>query len=343
MVDIFDADQARSVARPRRHARHAAVVLAVLGGLAGTAGAAESILFIGNSFTYGALASVQNFRTNTVTDLRGTNIGGVPALFKAFTQEAGLEYDVFLETQPGSNLDYHYNNQLPLIDRAWDKVVMHGQSNLDFAAPNNPAKISTYTGLLGNVFQARNPDVDVSLTATWSRADLTYQTPSPWLGKDITAMGNDVYAGYLVAAANNPTIVDRVNPVGLAWNRAFEAGVADTNPYDGILPGQINLWASDAYHASNHGYYLHALTVFGMVTGIDPRTLGGQESAAMELGFSAAETYALQSIAHEAIAAAVPEPSSWAMMGLGAGLLLWRLRRVRLGIGAPAEARAAEA
>lgn len=332
MVDIFDAAPGRSVALPRRPgrpARHAAVVLAMLGGLAGAA-QAESILFIGNSFTYGALASVQNFRTDTVTDLRGTNIGGVPALFKAFTQEAGLDYDVFLETEPGSNLDFHYDNELPLIDRAWDKVVMHGQSNLDFAAPNNPAKISTYTGLLGDVFQARNPDVDISLTATWSRADLTYQTPSPWLGQDITAMGNDVYAGYKVAAANNPTIVDRVNPVGLAWNRAFEAGVADTNPYDGILPGQINLWAGDSYHASNHGYYLHALTVFGMVTGIDPRTLGGQEGAAMELGFSAAETYALQSIAHEAIvAAAVPEPGTWAMMGLGAGLLMWRLRRER--------------
>lgn len=44
---------------------------------------------------------------------------------------------------------------------------------------------------------------------------------------------------------------------------------------------------------------------------------------------SAAETYALQSIAHEAIAAAVPEPGTWALMGLGAGLLAWRLRRER--------------
>jgi hypothetical protein len=324
-MHIFDADQRRSVARP---CRRVVLLLTAMGGLGSLAGAAqaESILFIGNSFTYGALASVQNFRTDSVTDLRGTNIGGVPALFKAFTSQAGLDYDVFLETQPGSNLDYHYNNQLPLIDRAWDKVVMHGQSNLDFAAPNNPAKISTYTGLLGTVFQAQNPAVDISLTATWSRADLTYQTPSPWLGQDITAMGNDVHAGYLSAAAANPTIVDRVNPVGLAWNRAFASGVADTNPYDGISPGQINLWASDAYHASNHGYYLHALTVFGMVTGLDPRSLGGQESAAMELGFSPAETYALQSIAHEAIAA-VPEPSTWAMMVLGAGLLLWRSRR----------------
>ncbi len=288
--------------------------------------AAQSILFIGNSFTYGFLASVQTFRTDTVTDLRGTDIGGVPALFKAFTQQAGLDFDVYLETQPGSNLDYHYNNQLPLIDRAWDYVSMHGQSNLDFAAPNDPTKISTYTGLLGAVFQAQNPNVNIGLTATWSRADLTYQTASPWLGKPITAMGIDLQKGYEVAAANNPTVVDHVTPLGLAWNRAFDAGVADTNPYDGITPGQINLWASDSYHASNYGYYLHALTVFATTTGIDPRTLGGQENAAVELGFSASEAYALQSIAWEQVSA-VPEPGAWMMMASGLGLLGWLRRR----------------
>ena len=315
----------------RQPSRLAAAAVLATGLQAGAAAAAESILFIGNSFTYGALASVENFRTNTVTDLRGTNIGGVPALFKAFTQQAGLDYDVYLETQPGSNLDYHYANQLSLIDKPWDNVVMHGQSNLDFAAPNNPAKISNYTGLLGNVFQAQNPNVNIGLTATWSRADLTYQTPSPWLGMPITAMGNDVYSGYLQAAANNPTIVDFVSPVGLAWNASFAAGVADTNPYDGIDPGKINLWASDAYHASNYGYYLHALTVFGMTTGIDPRTLGGSESAAVELGFTTEQTLALQNIAAETIAVtAIPEPETWAMMVMGIGVLgAWRRRRAR--------------
>lgn len=309
----------------RRTALVAASVLA-FGLHAGTARAATSILFIGNSFTYGALATVQTFRTDTVTDLNGTNIGGVPALFKAFTQQAGLDYDVYLETQPGSNLDFHYINRLALIDRAWDKVVLHGQSTLDFAAPNNPAKISTYTGILGNVFQARNAAVDISLTATWSRADLTYLTPSPWLGQPISAMARDVQAGYEVAAANNPSIVDRINPVGLAWNRAIEAGIADANPYDGITPGQLNLWASDKYHASNYGYYLHALTVFGLSTGIDPRSLGGQENAAVQLGFSASEAYALQSIAWQQISA-VPEPGTWGLLTLGVGLLGWLQRR----------------
>lgn len=317
---------------PRRQLlRHAlATTGLVLAWQAMPAAAGTSILFIGNSFTYGALASVQNWNTSTVTDLVGTNIGGVPALFKAFTVQAGLDYDVSLETQPGSNLSYHYNtaSRKALIDKAWDKVVMHGQSNLDFSAPGNPASISQYTGLLGAMFKARNPNVDISLTATWSRADLTYQTASPWLGKPIDQMGKDVWAGYQVAAANNPTVVNRVNPVGLAWNRAFADGLADTNPYDGIDPGKINLWASDSYHASNEGYYLHALVAFGMVTGVDPTTLGAGESAAAALGISSANAVALQNIAAAQIAA-VPEPSIWLMLAMGGGVVAWLGRRRR--------------
>lgn len=324
----------------RRTLIAAATVLAT-GLQVGAACAASSILFIGNSFTYGELApSVQSFRTNTVTDLRGTNIGGVPALFKAFTQEAGLDFNVFLETQPGSNLDYHYNNQLALINKPWDYVVMHGQSNLDFDAPNNPAKLSTYTGILGNVFQAQNPNVNIGITATWSRADLTYRTASPWLGAPITQMGIDVYKGYQVAAANNPTIVDHINPVGLAWNATFASGLADTNPYDGIDAGKINLWAPDNYHASPFGYYLHALVVFGETTGIDPRTLGSNENAAVELGFTSAQAVALQNIASQTIlVTAVPEPETWAMMLMGVGVLGgWARRRKQQAAHEPEEA-----
>src|SRR5689334_17880790 len=71
---------------------------------------ATTILFVGNSFTYGDPAGgaplVQNYRPGTVTDLNGTGIGGVPALFKAFTVQAGLNYDVSLETSPGKGLDW---------------------------------------------------------------------------------------------------------------------------------------------------------------------------------------------------------------------------------------------
>ena len=317
---------------------------------AAAAHAQTSILFIGNSFTYGALApTVQNYKTSTVSDLYflyggtaapngvGTAIGGVPALFKQMTVDAGLNYAVSLATFPGSNLDTHYAQaaRRAIIDQSWDKVVMHGQSNLDFAAPNNPAKISLYSGLMGSLFQARNPAVDMSLTATWSRADLTYPfgsntcatnpSASPWCGSDIRQMGLDVQAGYLVAKANNPGAVSRVNPVGLAWNYAFDAGLADTNPYDGIDPGKLNLWASDSYHASASGYYLHALVVFGQVTGLSPTTLG-YDTAARDLGFTQDQALAMQGFAALAIAA-VPEPSQWLLLLAGGGVLGWVARR----------------
>jgi hypothetical protein len=332
-MNAFRSSPVKARRSTLRHAIAGAGLLLSLQAMPAAAG--TSILFIGNSFTYGALASVQTYNTDTVTDLvPGSSIGGVPALFKAFTVQAGLDYDVSLETQPGSNLSYHYNTAAAraLIDRPWDKVVMHGQSNLDFSAPNNPATISQYTGLLGAMFQAQNPNVDISLTATWSRADLTYPASAtgPWVGAAIDQMGKDVHAGYLVAAAENPTVVSRVNPVGLAWNRAFADGVADTNPYDGIDPGKIDLWASDHYHASNEGYYLHALVVFGMVTGADPRLLGLGETAAAALGIAPGVAVALQNVAAAQIAA-VPEPQTWLMFAIGGGVLAWMGRRRRSG------------
>ena len=68
----------------------------------------------------------------------------------------------------------------------------------------------------------------------------------------------------------------------------MQTGVADPNPYDGIEAGKLNLWTYDHYHASTHGYYLEALSIFGSLTGRDPRSLGDNECSAFELGLSRA-------------------------------------------------------
>ena len=67
-------------------------------------GQPRSILFVGNSFTFGAMSSVMTYRTGSVTDLNGDGMGGVPALFKRFADEAGLRYNVSLETAAGETL-----------------------------------------------------------------------------------------------------------------------------------------------------------------------------------------------------------------------------------------------
>jgi hypothetical protein len=114
-------------------------------------------------------------------------------------------------------------------------------------------------------------------------------------------MAKDVEAGYDQAAAGSPLIAG-VIPVGLAWNRAFDTGFAGPNPYDGLAPGKVDLWAYDNYHASSFGYYIQALMVFGAVTGKDPLSLGPRETAAMELGISPAQATAMQQIAHDQLA-----------------------------------------
>jgi hypothetical protein len=54
---------------------------------------AETILFVGNSLIYGARSPVKRYGADTVTDLNEAGFGGVPALFKAFTREVGLDYE----------------------------------------------------------------------------------------------------------------------------------------------------------------------------------------------------------------------------------------------------------
>jgi hypothetical protein len=251
----------------------AAVAALAIAASANAAAAAQSILFVGNSFTYGAYSPVWKWHGNTVTDLNGGGVGGVPALFKAFTVQAGLDYDVSLETVGGQGLDYHLANKKPVLDKAWDHVVMHGYSTLDAANPGKPDLLVRTAAEAAQMFQARNPRVDIHLTATWSRPDQTYPAGRPWSGKPITAMNEDIRKAYDLAAAGSPYIRD-VIPVGDAFIRATATGIADPNPYDGITFNQVNLWTYDNYHGSAYGYYLEALMVFGRLTGKDPLSLG---------------------------------------------------------------------
>ena len=63
---------------------------------------AGSILFIGNSFTFAYGSPVRYYRGDSVTDLNRDGQGGVPALFKSFTTQAGLSYTSTLKPSRGS-------------------------------------------------------------------------------------------------------------------------------------------------------------------------------------------------------------------------------------------------
>jgi hypothetical protein len=266
----------------------------------------RSVLFIGNSFFYGFGSAVRFYRADSVTDLNSEGIGGVPALFKALTAQAGLDYDVYLETRGGSGFEFHLENKLGVIGaRPWNVVVLNGQSMLDLDKPGDATKIIATTKQLADAMRVRNPNVEVHLTATWARADQVYPPRGAWFGKPVEVMARDVRIGVDKAAANAAPIAS-VIPVGEAWTRAMQAGVADPNPYDGVEAGKLNLWTYDHYHASTHGYYLEALVIFGRLTGRDPRSLGENECAAYELGLPRTDVKTLQQVAFDQLAAEGP-------------------------------------
>jgi hypothetical protein len=265
--------------------------------LASTEAQADSILFVGNSFTFGANSPVREWRPDSVTDLNREGIGGVPALFKRFAAESGLRYDVSLETSPGRTLQWHLDEKRTLLDRRWDTVVLQQYSTLDPERPGDPTSLISSSVKLARMFRARNPKVKMALVATWSRPDQTYPPGMHWSGQPIERMALDIRRADERAA--RAARIGKVVPVGEAFNCAIASGIADPNPYDGIASGLTDLWADDHYHASTAGYYLEALTIFAKMTGHDPRRLGRGETAAKELAIAPALAAQLQRVAYD--------------------------------------------
>jgi len=225
----------------------------------------------------------------------------VPALFKRFADEARLPYQVSLETAAGQTLAWHLTNKRATIDNPWDAVVLQQYSTLNPDKPGDVADTITAARGLAQLLRHRNPRVDISLVATWTRPDLTYPAGKPWSGQSVQRMALDLRKADDRVRAAVPSIA-RIVPVGQAFNCAIARGIADPNPYDGMTPGQIDLWASDHYHASTEGYYLEALTIFAAVTHTDPRKLGRTEKAARDLGIQSSIAEKLQDIAFRIVA-----------------------------------------
>jgi hypothetical protein len=183
-----------------------------------------------------------------------------------------------------------------VIDRRWDAVILQQYSTLSPDEPGDVTDTIPAARGLAALFRQRNPHVDISLVATWTRPDLTYPPGKFWSGKPIQRMAMDLRAADDRVRAAVPSIA-RVIPVGQAFDCAISRGIADANPYDGLTPGQVDLWSGDHYHASNYGYYLEALTIFAAITRRDPRKSGKKEEVARDLHIQPSVATELQDVA----------------------------------------------
>ena len=130
-----------------------------------------SILFVGNSYTFGRTDPVMRYNAANVQDLTaamwaanstGSNSfephpwGGVAGIFKQFTVQAGLDYEVSLSTRNAASLRGHFLNSNPagwdlrgnIASQAWDKVVLQEQSDEPLTKQaglaSNPAYFNAY-------------------------------------------------------------------------------------------------------------------------------------------------------------------------------------------------------
>ncbi|MDR7334469.1 PEP-CTERM sorting domain-containing protein [Roseateles asaccharophilus] len=141
------------------------------------AGAPTSILFVGNSYTFGRVDPVMSYNAAAVHDLTaamhaanpsGANSfephpwGGVAGIFKQFTVQAGLDYDVSLSTRNAASLRGHFLNTNSagwdlrgnIGAQRWDQVVLQEQSDEPLTKQpglaSNPAYFGTYANLIEN-------------------------------------------------------------------------------------------------------------------------------------------------------------------------------------------------
>lgn len=204
--------------------------------------------------------------------------------------------------------------------------------------PSNPNALSqtacnTARTIKGNPNESAT--TDVYLYQTWARPDMIYPHTNtitdpvtgailPGIGAatlwqpSLEAMTLDLHNAYFGLAASNADFKG-VAPVGDAFLLAVLSGKATANPYapDALTDGLIDLWWDDNLHASKYGSYLSALTLFGTITGVDPQRLGIADIAARDLGISQRDAYLLQRVAAAQLGFAVPEPASFALVGLG--------------------------
>ncbi len=111
-----------------------------------------AILFVGNSYTFGRVDPVLSYNAANVHDLTaafnavssaGSNPfephpwGGVPGLFKKFTDEAGLSYDVSISARNAATLRGQFLNTANaawdlrgnVASQVWNTVVLQEQSD----------------------------------------------------------------------------------------------------------------------------------------------------------------------------------------------------------------------
>jgi hypothetical protein len=264
--------------------------------------------------------------------------GGIPGAVEALADQAGIDFEIQHSLRGGATLRGHFINSNPagwdlrsnIARQRWDVVILQGNSTEAVArAGGDPNEFRAYVdkherwihaGAAENYRESQfypggsntlrripanpnaSPATRVFLYQTWARPDLTYPAGAPYAGEPLETMGHEIRDAYAQAAAANGRI-EAVIPVGEAFLRAVQQGVAVRNPYAPEKHGVDLWWHEDRFHSSKHGSYLSALVIFGVLSGVDPASFGATERVAFDLGIDPVDALRLQRVASEQLVA----------------------------------------
>jgi hypothetical protein len=243
----------------------------------------------------------------------------------------------------------HQGNALSYTEQAMFTAIHGSVAACQAAGGGNFCNNTTTRNIPAN--PNFNAAAQVYLQQTWARPNLINppgtatvnprtgdaiysSTPAPSYFGSLEEMTTEMTAALQTVAAfagaDGSGGIAGIVPVGQAFLAAVQAGLATRDMYapGALTDGLIDLWFNDGTHASVHGSYLSALTLFGSITGENPLLLGPGEQAAAALGITPQDAVLLQQVAAYSLGftAAIPEPSTWALFAGGAALLGWRMR-----------------
>jgi len=202
---------------------------------------ADNVLFVGNSFTYGAEAPAVQLN------------GGVPKLFEAIARAKGRDVTTWSVTSGGKDWAWHLAQPATgkaLSERPWNWVVLQ-----DFSM--RPTHVGNVAGFThdGETFSDRiaaaSPHAGIILYETWARPAVFFKggifTGPEQMMQELHNNYGNLDDDLVKRDANRPA---RVALVGTAFARS-----------ESEFPA-IDLNAKDNHHSTAEGYYLAALVIY---------------------------------------------------------------------------------
>lgn len=189
-------------------------------------GQTDSILFLGNSYTY-------------TSDLPGT--------LNSLASSAGKSLYIDSYTPGGKQLSQHYVDATSLSkinSKQWDFVVLQEQSQMPALNPN--ITISYAQAIVLNQIKVNNPCTEAIVYMTWAR-----EAGNAWLTELNTT--HEALAEYYEDFYEDiwKYVPGRVSPVGRAFHQATRDG--------------LDVYSNDGSHQNSTGNYLAACVFYATI------------------------------------------------------------------------------